>query len=258
MPDLSIVIPVHNEQENIETLLREVESVFLSSVINYEILVVDDGSTDNTTNVLRKLQSLSINLTVIQHTVNRGQSAALLSGVKQSKSAWIVTLDGDGQNDPLDILQLWDRRHSKLHQIFPIKMIAGQRIDRKDSFLRKKTSVIANKIRRFLLKDDTFDTGCGLKLFDREIFLKIPHFNHFHRFLPALFLSTGAKVISMNVNHRPRSFGKSHYGIHNRLWVGIIDLLGVYWLIRRSAPWELDTTVDIHKDHRDEDSVDGH
>lgn len=229
-PVLSVVVPVHNEQDNILPLLDEITAA-LDGVGEFEIVVIDDGSTDGTPNVLRA--SGRKGLVVVRHRRNCGQSAALLSGVRIARGAWIATLDGDGQNDPADIPKLWRMLGETGDP--DLKMIAGHRKRRQDTWLKRLSSRIANGVRGWLLGDSTPDTGCGLKLFERELFLRVPHFDHFHRFLPALIQQGGGRVTSVEVRHRHRRSGRSHYGVGNRLWVGIVDLVGVMWLKRRSA-----------------------
>lgn len=252
-PDLAVVIPVHNEQGNIGPLLDEVDAAFAVATVTIEIIVVDDGSTDGTREVLREARARRPNLTVVEHDANRGQSASLLTGVETARACWIATLDGDGQNDPGDIPELWamvvdGNRDPSL------KMVAGHRRKRQDTWLRRTSSRVANSFRGGLLGDRTPDTGCGLKLFERETFLRLPHFDHFHRFLPALVQRAGGRVMSVDVGHRPRSSGVSHYGVGNRLWVGLVDLLGVVWLGRRAAPWRVDVSGDGATGRDDEES----
>jgi len=227
--DFTIVIPVFNEEESIRALLDEIsESV---SKYSFEIVVVDDCSSDTTLEVLSQSKNSLENLRVISHDQNLGQSSAIHTGVSNAKSNWIVTLDGDGQNDPKDISSLF-------HKIQEINndqlMIAGHRVVRKDNWLKRFSSKYANKIRRKILNDDIPDTGCGLKIFSRDMFLKLPFFEHMHRYIPALFRSYGGQVLSIPVNHRQREKGSSKYGFSNRFWVGIIDLIGVKWLQKRS------------------------
>jgi len=253
-PDLAVVIPVHNEQGNIGPLLDEVDAVFAGAAESIEILVVDDGSTDSTREVLRQACAGRSTLTVIKHSSNRGQSASLLSGVRRARAPWIATLDGDGQNDPGDIPALWAVVVGGTPDP-ELKMVAGHRRQRHDMWLRRASSRIANAVRGNVLGDHTPDTGCGLKLFERETFLRLPHFDHFHRFLPALVQRAGGKVVSVDVRHRPRSSGQSHYGIGNRLWVGLADLLGVLWLGRRAAPWRVDTVSEAGVEHDNEDRI---
>jgi len=234
--ELSIVIPAHNEAGNIEPLVKEIHTA-LNGFFSYEIIYVDDGSTDTTLQELKKIQSqyslvqeeLS-GMRIIHQQTTCGQSTALWTGIRVASADWIVTLDGDGQNDPLDIPKLLAEIPSQFSQL---QLITGMRIRRHDHWVRRWSSKLANAIRAYLLKDDTPDTGCGLKLIQREAFLALPYFDHMHRFLPALIRRNGGTVKSVAVNHRPRIRGHSHYGIHNRLWVGMADLLGVLWLQRR-------------------------
>ncbi|MCP5424987.1 MAG: glycosyltransferase family 2 protein [Gammaproteobacteria bacterium] len=237
MKSFSIVIPAYNEADNLAALIEEIYAV-LGDTHAFEILVVDDGSQDETPQRLNELRRQRPTLRVIRHARNSGQSAALLTGVRATQAAWIVTLDGDGQNDPTDILKFLDTRDH--HDPAP-QLIIGYRKQRQDRWLRRFSTRVANTVRAGLLKDQTPDTGCGIKLFRRDTFLAIPHFNHMHRFLPALFQRQGGTVVTLPVNHRPRLHGQSKYGIGNRLWVGIIDLLGVLWLQRRPChanSWE--------------------
>jgi len=229
--ELSIVVPVYNEEQNIEKLIDEITNSIKD--INYEIVVVDDHSGDNTVSVLQKIQLENKRLRIIKHEKNYGQSFAVRSGVKSSVSSWIATLDGDGQNDPADIPELYlalIQQNSNNNNV----LIAGHRVHRKDSRLKKISSKYANMIRSNILKDKAPDTGCGLKLFSKEFFLDLPSFNHMHRYIPALYISRGGRIVSLEVNHRPREKGESKYGFNNRFWVGIKDLLGVRWLQKRS------------------------
>ena len=230
-PMISVVVPVHNEEANIGALVDEIATAVVA-LGAFEIVVVNDGSTDSTLKVLASAGENVPELLVVNHDGNFGQSAALLSGVRAASADWIVTLDGDGQNDPADIPGLWRRLQQSGPGKFP-KMIAGHRRKRHDSWVKLKSSKIANGIRGVLLKDGVPDTGCGLKLIERQAFLALPFFDHFHRFLPALIQRAGGTVESVDVNHRPRGGGQSHYGVGNRLWVGIVDIFGVLWLQRR-------------------------
>lgn len=230
--DLSVVIPVYNEEKSIEPLLREVVSA-LEGRCHYEVIYVDDASTDGSLDHLRSLREGHHQLRIIRHRHNCGQSIALLSGVRAARADWVVTLDGDGQNDPADIPNLIRARDYALDHPGDLCMIAGQRVQRADSWLRRFASRLANAVRRKLLADATVDTGCGLKLFRRDALLAIPHFNHMHRFLPALIQRDGGLVITVAVTHRPRLHGQSKYGLFDRLWVGIVDMLGVLWLKHR-------------------------
>lgn len=225
---LSVVVPVRNEEDNIRPLVEEIVAA-LTGVVDYEIVYVDDGSSDATPQRLKEMQAQYPQLRVLHHAASCGQSTAVRSGVKAARGDWIATLDGDGQNDPADIPRL-------IAALAPgIDLIGGNRRHaRRDSWIKRISSVIANGVRGRLLKDSTPDTGCGLKLFRREVFLDLPYFDHMHRFLPALVIRRGGKVLSVPVNHRPRERGKSNYGTLDRLLVGIVDLLGVMWLLRRA------------------------
>jgi dolichol-phosphate mannosyltransferase len=230
--DLSLVIPVRNEAGNIAPLIDEIAAT-LDGLLDYEIVYVDDGSDDSTAAELRQAQDRTARLRVIRHTKSCGQSAAIRSGVKAAQAPWIATLDGDGQNDPGDIPRLWNFATAAPAE--PPLLVAGHRARRRDSWSKRRASKIANAVRRRMLHDDTPDTGCGLKLFPRALFLDLPYFDHMHRFLPALVLRAGGVVRSVSVNHRPRERGTSKYGVFDRLAVGITDLFGVMWLRRRSS-----------------------
>ncbi len=234
---LSVIVPVHNEEENIVGLAKEISDILLPFV-PHEIIYVNDGSTDNSYQVLLDLTGSLTGFRALQHFSRKGQSAAIYSGVTAAKAPLIVTLDGDGQNDPADIPTLLETYYSHSKGDGRL-MVAGWRKGRSDSWSKRVSSRIANAIRSSLLSDHTPDTGCGLKIFRREDFMCFPAFNHMHRFMPALMLRNGGRVKSVEVNHRPRIHGKSHYGILNRLWIGFADLLGVSWLNRRKIHVEL-------------------
>lgn len=227
---ISVVIPVCNEGENVGPLAREIHAA-LSGHEPFEIIFVDDGSTDDTAAAVRAARDAGIaQIRLLRHSNRCGQSVAVLTGVRAAKADWVATLDGDGQNDPADIPALLAAQASAGEQL---RLVMGNRKTRKDTWLRKVSSRVANGVRGWMLSDGTPDTGCGIKLMHRATFLELPRFNHMHRFLPALYQRAGARVISVPVRHRPRTRGASKYGLHNRLWVGIVDLFGVRWLIRR-------------------------
>ena len=231
--DFSVVVPVCNEAENVEPLAREIDAALNNRA--YEMIFVNDGSTDETAAILKKLKSSLPALRVLSHSFRSGQSAAVASGVRAARAPWVATLDGDGQNDPADIPRLIEARDGPEGR--GVQLIMGNRkASRKDTAFRKLQSSVANGVRSSLLGDGTPDTGCGIKLFSREVFMDLPRFDHMHRFLPALFLRQGARVVSIPVSHRPRMRGTSKYGMLNRLWVGIVDILGVMWLRRRFKP----------------------
>ena len=229
-PQLSVVVPVHNEEDNVAPLVGEIVTA-LRGVIDFEIVYVDDTSKDATLQRLHDLQATVPELRVIRHLSNAGQSTAVRNGVKAARAPWIATLDGDGQNDPADIPKLLAQRDSAAADI---KLFAGWRVNRQDSGSKRWASKWANAIRARMLRDDTPDTGCGIKLFEREAFLDLPYFDHMHRYLPALMQRAGWKTVSVPVNHRHRTAGVSKYNNLNRALVGIRDLRGVAWLITRS------------------------
>ena len=229
---ISIVIPFHNESENITPLISKVDDVLQKMELDYEIVAVDDASTDDSYAILQKLTQNYPKLRLLHHINNCGQSTSVVTGVRNARGEFIATLDGDGQNDPEDIPNLYKAMVTSDNP--NLKMVAGYRKKRKDTIFKRWGSKIANAVRSRMLKDSTPDTGCGLKLFYRETFLRLPYFDHMHRFLPALVQREGGDVISVEVNHFPRVHGTSHYNNLQRLGVGIIDLIGVMWLIRRS------------------------
>jgi dolichol-phosphate mannosyltransferase len=240
--DLSVVVPVHNEAENVEALVEEIHAA-LKGQASFEVLFVDDASDDTTPRRLLDLGRRFSRLRVLHHRRNCGQSTALATGVRHARGHLVATLDGDGQNDPADLPALLARwRDESTVSPSPL-LLAGWRAQRRDTRLRRVSSRVANAVRSRLLGDATPDTGCGLKLFEREAFLALPFFDHMHRFLPALFLRAGGRVVSVPVRHRPRLRGRSHYGVWNRLGVGIVDLFGVSWLRGRMVLAEVDEAV---------------
>jgi dolichol-phosphate mannosyltransferase len=230
MPDLSVVVPVHNERDNIVPLLGEIAAA-LRGKVDFEIVYIDDASKDDSLSVMTAAKGQFPELRIVRHLAQSGQSTAVRNGVKAARGAWIATLDGDGQNDPADIPKLLAMRETSPKSI---KLFAGWRVNRQDSGSKRWASKFANAIRSRLLRDDTPDTGCGIKLFERAAFLELPYFDHMHRYLPALMQRAGWQVKSVPVNHRARGSGQSKYNNLNRALVGISDLRGVAWLIRRS------------------------
>jgi glycosyltransferase involved in cell wall biosynthesis len=228
---LSVVVPVKDEAENVGPLAREIAAA-LTGESESEIIFVDDGSADCTAEALLALKAEIPALRVIRHAANRGQSRAVRTGVRAARGEIVVTLDGDGQNDPADIPKLLGelRKHEKDGRL---AMVGGVRARRHDKLSRKLASRAANSIRRRLLKDDAVDSGCGLKAFRREAYLALPYFDHSHRFLISLMIREGYEVGYVEVNHRPRLHGSSKYTNFNRMLVGIDDLMGVRWLQRR-------------------------
>ena len=230
MTSLSIVIPVFNERDNIAPLVHEVVR-HLRGRVQFEIVCVDDRSDDDTREVLAALRAEVPELRAFAHAARCGQSAAIRSGVRHALAPWIATLDGDGQNDPADIPKLLDARDAAEAEV---KLFAGWRVSRQDSGSKRWASRWANRIRQWLLRDNTPDTGCGIKLFERAAFLDLPYFDHMHRYLPALMQRAGWQTVSVPVNHRHRTAGVSKYNNLGRAIVGIKDLFGVSWLIQRS------------------------
>jgi glycosyltransferase involved in cell wall biosynthesis len=226
---LSVVVPVKDEAENVEPLAREIAGV-VARDDSVEIIFVDDGSSDATPEVLTSLKSALPCLRVIQHGRNLGQSRALLTGVRAARGGIIVTLDGDGQNDPNDIPKLLAQFQDAPERV---GLVSGVRVERRDSIKKRLASRMANGFRRWMLNDGATDVGCGLKAFRRDSFLALPYFDHMHRYLVALTLREGLEVRFVEVNDRPRVHGKSKYGVLDRLAVGISDVLGVRWLQTR-------------------------
>jgi dolichol-phosphate mannosyltransferase len=226
-PAISVVVPVHNEAENIPVLVDEIATALKGR--SFEAIFVNDGSGDDSEAVLRKLGATRPWLRQIKHAQGCGQSAAVRSGVRAARAPIVATLDGDGQNDPAYLPQLIDALEAGGAGI---GLVNGRRLKRKGGFKRIQ-SKIANGVRAFVLRDDTLDTGCGLKAFRRDVYLALPYFDALHRFTPALVKREGYDVRYVDVVDRVRQHGKSHYNMWNRLWVGVLDLYGVFWLIRR-------------------------
>lgn len=224
---LSILVPVYNEADNVEMLYDEIVGALSDETYLFEVIFINDGSTDDTFNRLKAISRRSPHLKIVSHTTNYGQSAALVTGARAAQYPYLVTMDGDGQNDPRDIALLVASLD------FPKTVVVGNRKKRDDRLIKRVSSWVGNTIRRRWLNDGCKDTGCSLKLFPRDAFLALPHFNHLHRFLPALFQRAGFRVVNVGVNHRKRTHGVSKYGVMNRLFVSMYDLMGVKWLLKR-------------------------
>lgn len=228
-PRLSVVVPVKNEAGNVAPLIAEIESA-CAPLGAFEIIYVNDGSTDDTPRILADLARSKPHLRVLEHKSSCGQSAAVRSGARAAKAPIIVTIDGDGQNDPAYIPALVAALDTGGAQT---GMAAGQRVGRKDTGFKRVQSRLANAVRGFVLSDGTRDTGCGLKAIRREVYLSLPYFDALHRFMPALVKRDGYEIALVDVKDRPRLTGVSNYGFFDRLWVGMADLAGVAWLCRR-------------------------
>ncbi len=232
-PELSVVVPVKDEVDNAVPLLMEICTA-LRGKAGFEVIFVDDASRDGTVDALLSARANVPELRVLRHRKNSGQSRAVRTGVIAAKGRLVATLDGDGQNDPADILlllEVWAREEGKAGTL---GLVAGQRIKRQDNWIKRISSRVGNGVRQWLLNDGTRDTGCGLKLFARDAFLSLPYFDHIHRFMPAMMLREGYRISHADVRHRPRSHGTSKYGTLDRLLVSLSDLVGVRWLVRRS------------------------
>lgn len=226
--DVSIIIPARDEVGNLPALLDEIDAAMRSYDGRYEVLVVDDGSKDGTWPMLMDRATSNPALLPLRHSSSAGQSTSIWQAAHRARGYWLATLDGDGQNDPADLPRLLDVARAE-----NLDIVAGNRTKRRDSGFKRLSSRIANRVRSRLLHDNIPDTGCGIKVMRREAFLRLPYFDHMHRYLPALIQFQGGRCKSISVNHRPRGAGESHYGLNNRLWPGLVDLLGVMWLRRR-------------------------
>ncbi|MFG6157562.1 glycosyltransferase family 2 protein [Halomonas sp. 1390] len=226
-PLVSVIVPARDEAGNLPDLLNEIDAAL--AAIDHEVLVVDDGSRDDTWATLEGRAAENARLRPLRHAQSAGQSTSVWQAGYEARGEWLATLDGDGQNDPADLPRLIERARRG-----DVRLVAGHRTRRHDDWLKRLSSRIANGVRARLLGDQTPDTGCGLKVIHREAFLRLPYFDHMHRFLPALIQAQGGRCVSLSVNHRPRRRGRSHYGLNNRLWAGIVDMMGVIWLRRRS------------------------
>jgi dolichol-phosphate mannosyltransferase len=228
-PDISVVVPVHDEEGAAGPLAREIAAAFEGRA--YEMVFVDDASRDGTLAELRGLMTELPALRVLSHSANAGQSRAVRTGVLAARGAIVVTLDGDGQNPPADAPKLADLLAASPSSV---ALVGGRRAKRQDSTAKRQASIWANRIRRRLLGDDADDTGCGLKAFRRDVFLRLPYFDHFHRYLPALMIREGYENRYLDVDHRHRETGRSKYTNWGRLMASFSDLVGVMWLKSRS------------------------
>ena len=238
-PAVSIVVPVRNEVDNVAPLIAEIAAALDGRWV-YEIIYVNDGSTDATGERLAELMTTRSNLRQLKHAQSGGQSSAVRSGVRAARGAIVATLDGDGQNNPAflpNAIEAIEKGNGR------VGLAAGQRVGRKDTGFKKLQSRVANAVRSRVLSDGTRDTGCGLKAFRRDVFLSLPYFDGLHRFLPALVRREGYEIAYVDVIDRPRHSGVSNYGFFDRLWVGIMDLCGVWWLIRRKKSTPVVTEV---------------
>lgn len=230
---VSVLIPAKNEAGNLPALLEEVRSSLAGEA--FEVIVVDDGSTDGTAAALRALKNAGYpQLRILSHTRSLGQSTSIYHAAQVARGYWLATLDGDGQNDPADIPGMLALVRGTEGRADAVKLVAGHRVSRRDTASKRWASRFANRLRGRLLRDETPDTGCGIKLIDREAFLRLPYFDHMHRFIPALIQRHKGRMIVQPVNHRPRGAGVSNYGNLDRALVGILDLFGVWWLIKRT------------------------
>ncbi len=233
-PQISIVIPAKNEVDNLRPLIGEIRAA-MDGQFDYELIYVDDGSTDATFATLQAIRDEGYDkLTVVRHAVSTGQSLAIISGAWIARGEWLVVLDADGQNDPADIpgmLRAVQAAHAKDAKVWGV---IGHRVNRRDDWVKRMSSKIANSFRDAMLHDGVPDVGCGLKAVLRERYLRLPSFNHMHRYIPTLIQAQGGSMLVHPVNHRPRLAGQSNYGVWNRLWVGLVDVMGVWWLKRRA------------------------
>lgn len=232
-PEISFVVPVFNEQENLASLLGELVAAMDRTGRSWEAVFVDDGSTDGSLGVIRRLAGQEPRLRYVAFAENRGQSAAFCAGFDAARAPIVVTMDADLQNDPADVphlLHVFDEGHD---------MVIGFRAKRKDTLSKRLASKIGNAIRRRFTGDTVRDTGCSLKVMRRELLLELPRFKNMHRYLPALMQARGADVAEASVNHRPRAHGQSKYGTWDRAVAGAWDLIGVRWLLARTLRWQV-------------------
>ena len=230
-PLLSIVIPVYNEVENIGPMADEILAAFQGRPESFEIVFVDDASTDGSIALLERLAAANDALRFLRHRRNFGQSAAIGTGFRGARGEWIGTLDGDGQNDPADLPKMLDKA-----RVLGVDCVTGVRAKRQDSALRRFSSRVANRFRDWMTGDRVTDSACGVRVVRAKCTVELPIFNGLHRFMPTLLRAKGYSVVEFAVNHRPRLRGVSKYGVHNRLWRGIRDCFGVRWFLARAVP----------------------
>lgn len=243
-PAVTIVIPAKNEAENIRPLIDEIKQA-MEGRYEYELIYVDDGSTDQTFEILKSVRDEGFRkLTVIRHKKSVGQSFSVLNGARHGTGQWLVVLDADGQNDPADIPGMLDAIIAAYEKDAKNVGIIGHRVNRRDDWVKRLSSKLANGFRDWMLNDGIPDTGCGLKAVRREWYVRLPAFNHMHRYVPTLIQSLGGNMLVHPVNHRPRMAGTSNYGVWNRLWVGLVDVFGVRWLQLRAKQIEIQEMLD--------------
>lgn len=233
-PQISIVIPAKNERDNLRPLIDEIRTA-MEGQFDYELIYVDDGSTDASFTTLQAIRAEGFDrLRGVRHALSTGQSLAILSGAWIARGQWLVVLDADGQNDPADIPGMLRAVQTAHAQDKLVWGVIGHRVNRRDDWVKRLSSRVANGFRNAMLRDGVPDVGCGLKAVLRERYLRLPAFNHMHRYIPTLLQAQGGKMLVHPVNHRPRLAGQSNYGVWNRLWVGLVDVMGVWWLKRRA------------------------
>jgi dolichol-phosphate mannosyltransferase len=227
-PEISLVIPAYNEAENLPVLADEIRQALGPTRWSYEVLFIDDGSTDDSPRILQRLEAGDPSLRALRLARNSGQSAALAAGFRHARGRIVVTLDADLQNDPADIPQLLEALEDN-----DVELVSGVRADRQDTWLRRLSSRIANRVRGGVLHDGITDVGCSLKAYRRDALDDLPQFTGMHRFLPALVQLRGGRVMELPVHHRARMHGQPKYNVRNRLWRGIADLMAVRWMQKR-------------------------
>lgn len=232
----SVVIPLKNEEDNIADLVHELEPTMLSLNAPWELLCIDDGSTDKTLEILTRLAGEKPYIRVLSFDRNYGQSCAFDAGFKNARGEWIITLDGDRQNDPADIPKL-------LAQTPDADLVCGHRVNRRDPWHKKITSKLANFVRSRLCRDHVNDTGCSLKVYNTKCLKRIKMFKGMHRFLPALFIIEGFRVVEVPVNHRERLKGVTKYNFFNRSFNTIADMLAVRWMSKRHVNYKIDKEI---------------